>query len=84
MTFFFNDSNILLVSVTLLCLGSDHIFQTVLTLVTVNGPDQTKVPSVSTFHRAILGPVLFALYTQPLFELLKEHLIQHHAFASTY
>ena len=29
---------------------------------------------------SVLGPVLFVLYTQPLFELIKKHSIQHHAF----
>ena len=43
--------------------------------------DQTKFPSVWAFPRAVLGPVLFVLYTQPLFELIKKHSIMHHAFA---
>ena len=43
--------------------------------------DQTKLPSVWAFPRAVLGPVFFVLYTQPLFELIKKHSIQHHAFA---
>ena len=30
---------------------------------------------------SVLGPVLFVLYTQPLFKLIKKHSIQHHAFA---
>ena len=30
---------------------------------------------------SVLGPVLFVLYTQPLFELIKKHSIQHYAFA---
>ena len=30
---------------------------------------------------SVLGPVLFVLYTQPLFELIKKQAIQHHAFA---
>ena len=43
--------------------------------------DQTKLPSIWAFPRAVLGPVFFVLYTQPLFELIKKHSIQHHAFA---
>ena len=31
---------------------------------------------------SVLGPVLFVLYTQPLFKFIKKHLIQHHAFAN--
>ena len=28
-----------------------------------------------------LGPVLFILYTQPLFNLVSKHAVNHHAFA---
>ena len=31
---------------------------------------------------SVLGPVLFVLYTQPLFKLIKKHSIQHHSFAN--
>ena len=36
--------------------------------------DQTKL-------RSVLGRILFVLYTQSLFKLIKKHSIQHHAFA---
>ena len=29
----------------------------------------------------VLGPVLFILYTQPLFNLVSKHAVNHHAFA---
>ena len=30
---------------------------------------------------SVLGPVLFILYTQPLFNLVSKHAVNHHAFA---
>ena len=30
---------------------------------------------------SVLGPVLFILYTQPLFNLVSKHAVSHHAFA---
>ena len=30
---------------------------------------------------SVLGPVLFILYTQPLFNLVSKHVVNHHAFA---
>ena len=30
---------------------------------------------------SVLGPVLFILYTQPLFSLVSKHAVNHHAFA---
>ena len=41
----------------------------------------------TTFHygvpqgSSVLGPVLFILYTQPLFNLVSKHAVNHHAFA---
>ena len=70
---------------TQLCLGSDHIYQIELK-VPVNGLGSKGAPlSVGVPQSSLLGPVLFVLYTQPLFELIKKkqkkHSIQHHAFA---
>ena len=32
---------------------------------------------------SVLGPVLFILYTQPLFNQVSKHAVSHHAFAAT-
>ena len=32
-------------------------------------------------HGSLLGPVLFILYTQPLFNLVRKHAVNHHTFA---
>ena len=51
-------------------------------IVTANGLRSDEAPlSFSAFPRAVLGPVLFALYIQPPFEFIKKRSIQHHAFA---
>ena len=31
---------------------------------------------------SVLGPMLFILYTQPLFNLISKHAVSHHAFAN--
>ena len=50
-------------------------------IVTVNGLRSDEAPlSLSVPQGSVLGPVLFVLYIQPLFELIKKHSIQHHAF----
>ena len=43
--------------------------------------DHTKLPSVWAFPRAQSWGPFFLSCTQPLFEVIKKHSIQHHAFA---